>query len=268
MLRNSLWAMTGSNRRPSPCKGAALPAELIARKPAVRSSFAQARLGPSLAAAAFALGLTLGPLQAPAALPPWLVLRPGVAVRVALAPWVQEEAPEAGLTLGAASLRADFTGEAGRPSDVVPEPVGVRARVIRALPHGIVLVHGIGSRWQAYALRTSLVPEVPAGVRLRAAGGFGGFADFYPTLASPQRSAEELPSGTKLVSLTMGVAPFDPDTADLVRVSVRVLAGPFAKRTGWVAVGYTGLPVAKVPLGASPADRACACRALTFADLP
>src|SRR5580693_5837692 len=30
--------MTGSNRRPSPCKGAALPAELIARVPRVRST--------------------------------------------------------------------------------------------------------------------------------------------------------------------------------------------------------------------------------------
>ena len=30
-LRGNPWAMTGSNRRPSPCKGAALPTELIAR---------------------------------------------------------------------------------------------------------------------------------------------------------------------------------------------------------------------------------------------
>jgi hypothetical protein len=29
--RGKMWAMTGSNRRPSPCKGAALPTELIAR---------------------------------------------------------------------------------------------------------------------------------------------------------------------------------------------------------------------------------------------
>ena len=196
--------------------------------------------------------------------PPWLVLRPGTVVRVGIAPWNAAGEPEAGLTQSAASLRVDFTATGARPGDVVYEPVGVRARVVRIAAGGIVLVHGIGSRWQAFALVDRLVPEVPPGTHLRVAGGFGGFADFYPALDTPHRSAQQIATGTQLVALALRVAPYDADTADLVRVLVRVVAGPSKAREGYVAVGYTGLFARRLSANASPSDRACSCLALTF----
>jgi hypothetical protein len=66
----------------------------------------------------------------------------------------------------------------------------------------------------------------------------------------------------------MGVAPYDPQSPDFVRVFVRVIAGPSAGRTGWIAVAYTGLPVARTPQDASPEERACSCRALAFETAP
>ena len=222
----------------------------------------------SLVATVFGLLSQIGrnaALATPSAVAPaWLELRPGTLARVDIAPWAQAGRPEAALTGVAASLRVDFSADASRPATVLPEPVGVRVRVVRVLPHAIVLVHGLGARWEGYAPADRLVPEVPAGTRLTAAGNFDGFADFYPSLGTPQTAARELPTASGLVALRMGVATYDPQSSDLVRVRVRVTSGPAAGQTGWIAVAYTGLPTWHRVRASSAEEGACSCRPLAF----
>ncbi|MBD5633636.1 MAG: hypothetical protein IAI49_04065 [Candidatus Eremiobacteraeota bacterium] len=109
-----------------------------------------------------------------------------------------------------------------------------------------------------------MVPEVPSGTALRAAGGFGGFADFYPRRETPARQAARIETGTSLVALAMGAAPYDANSNDFIRVEVRVRSGPQRGRTGWISVDYTGLPVASVPASAETAAKACRCLIVRF----
>ncbi len=201
--------------------------------------------------------------------PAWLVLRPGTIARVDIGLWATADEPEASLTESVASLAGDLSADTARPGDVVYEPVGVRVRVVRVVPGThVAIVHGIDRRFQAYARIERLIPEIPPGTHLRAAGGFGGFADFYPTLATRQATAQRIATGSDLVALAMGTAPFDPGSADLVRVRVRALSGNLRGRTGWIAVAYTGLPSADPGNAAQPEERACRCRLVQFPTSP
>jgi hypothetical protein len=197
--------------------------------------------------------------------PAWLTIRAGTIARIDIAPWDDSDEPEAALTVSAASLARNFSDDATRPDDIVYQPVGVRVRVVRLGPNGAVaLVHGFAARFQGYSPVARLIPEIPAGTRLLAAGGFGGFADFYPTLDTPEKRAGRVATGTQLLALGLGVAPYDPDSADLVRVRVRVLDGDLRGSVGWVAVAYTGLPETHVPPSADVAEKACRCRLVQF----
>lgn len=215
-------------------------------------------------ALAAALAGSLVPLAA-AADPAWLVLGPGTIARVDEAPWPVFDEPEAALTASAVSLERDFTADLARPNDVLYEPVGVRVRVVRVLPgKGIAFVHALAAPWAAYAPVDRLFPEVPIGTLLRIAGGFAGFADFFPRLHSPLQHADGLATGTDVSVLGMGAAPYDPESSDLVRIDVRVLSGTERGRTGWVAAGFTGIPLGHVPANADRTARACGCRVLRF----
>jgi hypothetical protein len=217
---------------------------------------------------AFALAAALAsPLvpRAAAADPAWLSLGPGTIARVDEAPWPVFDEPEAALTASAVSLERDFTADLARPNDVLYEPVGVRVRVVRVLPgKGIAFVRALGAPWAAYAPVDRLFPEVPTGTLLRIAGGFAGFADFFPRLNTPLRHAGGLATGTDVSVLGMDAAPYDPESSDLVRIDVRVLGGPERGRTGWVAAGFTGVPVGHVPASADRASQACRCRIVRF----
>ena len=192
-------------------------------------------------------------------------MRPGILARVDIAPWQVDGESEAALTESAGSMAHDFTADSSRPPDIVYRPAGVIVRVERILPGGTVArVHGLG-RWEAYTRVDRLVPEIPAGTTLVAAGGFEGFSDFYRSLKTLKRSAERLSTRSRMVALGVGAAPYDPDTDDLVRVHVRVTTGELAGREGWVAVAYTGLPADVATLG-SQAEKTCACRVITFDD--
>ncbi len=196
--------------------------------------------------------------------PGWLAPRAGTIVRVDSAPWFDSDEPEAALTVSAESLRRDFSADGTRPDDVVYEPVGARARIVRVLRDGIVLLHGTERRWTAFAPLNRLVPEVPPGTELIVAGGFGGFADFYPTLRTPEQTASRIATGSKVVALASDVAPVDPGSANRLRVHVRVLSGALRRSTGWLEVPYTGLRERTVPRDATTAERACSCRLLSF----
>jgi hypothetical protein len=199
------------------------------------------------------------------ALPGWLALRAGTYGRVDLAPWPTDDEPEAALTAEADSLDRDFTADLGRPNDVVYEPVGVRVRIVRVLEGGrIALVRGSGATWQAYAPVDRIVPEVPAGTLLRAAGGFEGFADFFPAADTLGPAAGRIETGTPLVALAIGAARNPAAGSDLVRIRVRVLAGAARGRTGWIPAAFTGLPVRTVSPDAETAAKACRCRILRF----
>ena len=214
------------------------------------------------------LALALGAAPASAAtIPVWLRLHPGTLARVDIAPWRVDDEPEAALTETAGSLQRDFTSDASRPADIVFRPVGTPVRIVRVLAGGtIALVHSVtGSPWQAYTRIDRLAPEIPAGTPLVAAGGFEGYSDFYPTLATAQHAAGRLATRSKMVAIGMGAGVYDPNTSDLVRVHVRVLTGVLAGHTGWVPVSYTGLPAAAATLASQP-EKTCSCRVVTFDD--
>lgn len=206
-----------------------------------------------------------GRLDAQAGPPAWLAMRAGTFARVEAAPWYDSDEPEATLTASAKSLERDFSSNASRPEDIVYEPIGIRVRIVRVLGNGrVALVRGVGTNFSAYALRSRLAPEVPAGAHLRVAGGFGGFADFFATLDTPLGSADRVATGSDLVALGNGVARYETDNPDIVRVHVRVLSGELTGHSGWVATPYLGLPADNLPAGAPAADKACACRLIEF----
>jgi hypothetical protein len=201
--------------------------------------------------------------------PAWLALRPGTLARVDTAPWPTFDEPEAALTHAARSLARDFSDDFARPDDIVYEPVGVRVRIVRVLPGArVALVRGLGAAWQAYAPVDRMLPEVPRGTVLRAAGGFAGSADFYPALDSPEPLPAGIATRATVVVLGMGAAPYSTQSADLVRVNVRVRSGSLRGRVGWIPVAYTGLPVTAVPAQAENAAKACVCRILRFEATP
>jgi hypothetical protein len=198
--------------------------------------------------------------------PRWLLLGAGTTARVDIAPWLVSDEPEAALTAGRRSAERNFSDDATRPSDVVYRPIGVRVRVVRVDRDGrTVLVHGVRDRFEAYAPIERLIPEIPPGTLLVAAGGFEGFADFYPTLDTPEKRAGRIATGRRLRAIAMSAAPYDPDSADLVRVRVRVLDGALRGRVGWIAAGYTGIPSPPSAASSVNAEKACRCRLVQFA---
>jgi hypothetical protein len=224
-----------------------------------------------LACAAATLGLADGARGAPR--PAWLTPRSGSEARVEIAPWLVWDEPEAALTERSGSLARDFTADGTRPEDVVYEPVGVRVRVVRVLraSHGsrsaaVALVHGRGARWQAYAPLGRLVPEIPPGAHLRVAGGFGGFAEFFPALDTPPARALQIATGTDVVALGMDTARYDAAEPFFVRARVRVGAGALRGRTGWIPTAYLGAAVDGLPPDAGSAEAACSCLLLQFAE--
>jgi hypothetical protein len=198
--------------------------------------------------------------------PAWLAARPGTLARVEVAPWFVSDEPEAALTESARSVLRDFTADATRPEDVVYEPIGVRVRVVRLAGNGrVALVRGVGARWQAFAPLDRLVPEIPPGTKLRVAGGFGGFAEFYPALATPQDRALQIATATDLLALRTGVAPFDRAVPEFVRVAVRVTSGVLRGRTGWIGTNYVGAAAAEISQDAPVPEQVCTCLLVQFA---
>ncbi len=197
--------------------------------------------------------------------PAWLAPRPGTAARVEIAPWLVSDEPEAALTEGPASSLRDFTADPTRPEDVVYEPIGVRVRLVRLAGNGrVALVHAVGARWQAFAPLDRLVPEIPAGAKLRVAGGFGGFAEFYPALDTPRERALQIATGSDVLALRTGVAPYDRGQPAFVRVRVRVASGDLRGRTGWIGTAYVGAAAARIPAGAPTTEKVCSCLLVQF----
>ena len=199
------------------------------------------------------------------AIPAWLTLRPGTVARVDVAPWPSDDGPEAAVAASARSIEHYGGDELVRPDDVVHEPVGVRVIVVRLLARRIALVRGVEGHWTAYTRIERLIPEIPAGTPLLVAGGFEGFADFFPSLETPSSGAGRIETGARLVGLKLGIAPLDQQSSALVRVKVLVRSGSRSGQVGWLQVGYTGLPhPPRQP--ASNAERVCRCRIVQFGD--
>ena len=192
----------------------------------------------------------------------WLETRAGQTALVGAASWPMTD-PEAALTKTEPSAAIDPDDYSARPADAIHQPIGLRVVIRQVYLDGVALVRPVGVDWDAYARLDQLVPEVPAATHIVVAGGFGNAADFFPHLDTPQAGAEQLPTGTRVVALGMGVAPYDPSGTGFIRVKVLVVSGPAKNRTGWIPVGFTGLAD---PTGApaDTAERACRCRLLEF----
>jgi len=195
--------------------------------------------------------------------PPWLFLRPGQTALVGAAPWPMDQQPEAALTGSAQSASVSPDDYTRRPDDALGQPIGLRVVIEAVYLGNVARVQPVGATWDAFTRLDQLIPEVPPGTQLVVAGGFGNYADFFRDLSTPAAQAEEIPTGTSVVALGLGIAPYDPDGADYVRVKVLVQGGPMRGRSGWIAVNFTGIPD---PSGApvSTTERACRCRLLEF----
>jgi len=194
--------------------------------------------------------------------PSWLALKPGQTALVGAAPWPMEQ-PEAALSGSPRSAAVSPDDYARRPDDALHQPIGLRVTVEDIVADGVARVRTVGAPLEAFTRLDQLVPEVPPGTQLVVAGGFGNYADFFPDLSAPESAAQQLPTGTSVLTLGLGIAPYDPEGSDFIRTKVYVQSGPQLGRTGWIAVGFTGLPD---PNGtpASTAERACRCRILEF----
>ncbi len=210
-----------------------------------------------------ALGLGLVSIPASAQTPGWLTLEPGQIARVGAAPWPVGDAPEAALSGSEDTAKVAAEDYATRPADAIHESIGVRVTIERIYNDKVVRVRLDGVAWTAYTRIDRLVPEIPPGTRLVVSGGFGNYADFYPALDTPAAQAKHVATGTPLVALEVGIARYDPQSSDFVRVRVTVRGGPLKGRTGWIPVPYTGVPA---PNGnpSSTAERACRCRLVEF----
>jgi len=202
-------------------------------------------------------------LLAAGALPPWLVAAPGCRAYVAEAPWPTGGRPEAAATFSARTAGPNPDDQTRRPADAAGAPIGVLATILGPASAGVARLRLPGIERIAFARYDRLLPVVPAGTALVVAGGFSGEARFFAHLDPRGEHVALLPTGTPLVALGMGIAPYDPDASDFVRVQVRIAGGPWHGRTGWVAAAYAGL---SRPHGdpASSAERACRCRILGF----
>lgn len=192
--------------------------------------------------------------------PRWLILRPGVAAMVDVAPWDDDK--HAALAAQSRDYKpyADGYGPPERPRSAMLYPIGTRVTVV-AVYGKIVKVRTMRGRI-AFTASGRLVPIVPPNTELRAAGGYDDYAHFYPTLSTTEERADHLPSGSHLVSLGMAVGKPEPYHKDIVRVRVRVTSGTFAGRIGWILPGGTGIPTA--PVNGIEVNGACGCYPVLF----
>jgi len=204
---------------------------------------------------------------AAAAVPPWLEPRPGRFAYAAEAPWPMDDRPEAALTFSLRSARPEPEDQTKRPSDAVGAPIGTKVRFAGMASAAVALLRVPGFRGIAYARLDRLVPLVPAGTKLVVAGGFGNDAPFYAAQDVPLDQAWSLPTGVHVTALGMGVAPYDPDGSDFVRIRVHVDSGARMGETGWIPAVFAGLSRPHARPG-STAERACGCRILDFRASP
>jgi len=229
------------------------------------SMHALARTALRLTALVGATGLCAAPGPASAATDPaWLRLAPGTVALVDVAPWTTRRLAAA-LTADEDSAADMAENETQAPDDAIARPPGFAVRVQRLLDRGVVQVTGATDAGPplAFTLAERLQPRVPAGTPLVVAGGFAGFAFLYPTLGAAQDKALQLETGTHVVAGATAVGGVRGETIDFIRVNVRIASGPLRGKTGWVAVGYTGLPHGP-GYGSTPAERGCRCRILEF----
>jgi hypothetical protein len=202
-------------------------------------------------------------LLSASALPPWLAPAPGRYAYVAEAPWPMGDHPEAALTFSLRTARPEPDDQTARPADAVGAPIGVRATFVDLASASVARLRVDGVTHDAFARLDRLVPPVPPGTHLVVAGGFGYESLFYPALDAPLEQARSLVTGTRLVALEIGVAPYDPDGMDFIRIHVRVTAGARRGQTGWLPAAYAGLSRPQGPR-ASTVERACRCRIIEF----
>jgi len=192
--------------------------------------------------------------------PRWLILRPGVAAMVDVAPWDDDK--HAALTAQERDYLpyADGYGPPARPRSAILYPIGTRVTVV-AVYGKIVKVRTKQGRI-AFTASGRLIPIVPSRTELHAAGGYQDFSSFYPDLKTTEERASHIDSGSHVVSMSMSVAEPEPDHKHIVRVRVRVTTGNLRGRVGWMLPGETGIPTP--PVHDIEVNGACGCYPVMF----
>jgi hypothetical protein len=209
---------------------------------------------------AFIALFNMGSVHAAEQRPGWMMLRPGVAALVEVAPWRDDR--HAALTTNEADYVAYSTGTDPSyiPRTALAEPIGTRVLIESLRPHRMAAVRLRGGR-RAYTYLGRLVPVIPPHTELRVAGDSSHLALFFPTLSTKEERAMHVRSGTALVSSGMAIATYDPERTFIVRVRVSIEGGPMRGQTGWMQPGSTGIPTS------SPRDeieKECGCLITTF----
>ena len=188
---------------------------MIANDPSVKALVIAAILGACIAATA--------------AVPAWLIAKPGAMVFTSAG---EEDSPTTPICTTPASYR-EYANENGAKG-CVERPAGIKVVIDTILPAtatfaAIAKVHAKSGAFSGYTAVGELLPPIPAGVAVTLAPA----ANETLTI-SPKQSAE-LDSGLHLGARAAGITlHFDPAASDGRDLLVRVTAGKYAGKSGWL----------------------------------
>jgi len=168
-------------------------------------------------------------VAATAAVPAWLVAKPGSVVFTSAG---EEDSPTTPICSTPASYR-EYANENGAKS-CVERPAGVKVVIDAVLPAtaafgAIAKVHAKSGAFSGYTALGELLPPIPSGVSVALAPA----ADETLTISTKQSA--ELDSGLNLGAKAAAVTlHFDPAASDKRDLLVRVSVGKYAGKTGWL----------------------------------
>jgi hypothetical protein len=168
-------------------------------------------------------------IAATAAVPAWLIAKPGSVVFTSAG---EEDSPTTPICGTSASYR-EYANENGAKS-CVEHPAGIKVVIDAVLPTtaafgAIAKVHAKSGAFSGYTALGELLPPIPSDVSLVLAPAAN------ETLTISPKQGAELDSGLDLGPKAAAVTlRFDPAASDKRDLLVRVTAGKYAGKTGWL----------------------------------
>jgi hypothetical protein len=178
-------------------------------------------------------------------MPDWLILKGGAHVRIDIASW-----PGTAEVAAVTRTLSGYKHSADEAPDSLDLPIGVDATIdgiVGQAHFGDYYVKIHGANWSGFTRSDRMMPMVPVGTKLIAAGGA---PPLYPNLDADDAHSLRTESGTSFREIApLSFASGDPDrTTATGRYKVQVLDGEYAGRVGWVSsIGLPGLAPATFP---------------------